>query len=311
MNQEITIIDQVKDIEARSGVAFEIDITEVVSLAKRAQAVTSVNDPNFALIKKEMQQKRKYVTEYFKDARDGFNKLAKGVIEVEKTVLAEFKPEEDRLIGLHKAEQERLLKEERLAALPARKERMTEFGVSHPDEFILEMDDATFELTFAKMVAEKAAADHAAAEAALAEERAAFEAEKAELARKQAEADAIEKAREEERERAAEQIRLAQEAADRAVAEAEERRLAEAEESRLRLEAEERAHREQLEREEQQRIEQVKADTARAAEEKTKREADEKYQTFLKDNNYNVETDVVIPSSEGLQLLRVVAIFKN
>ncbi len=56
-NKQITIIDQVKDIEARSGVAFEIDITEVVSLAKRAAAITDVNDPNFALVKKEYQMK--------------------------------------------------------------------------------------------------------------------------------------------------------------------------------------------------------------------------------------------------------------
>lgn len=308
MNTELTIIDQVKDIEARSGVAFEIDITEVVSLAKRAAAITNVNDPNFALVKKECQQKRKYVTEYFKDAREGFNKMAKGVIEVEKTVLAEFTGEENRLIALHKAEQERLLKEERLAALPAKKQRLEEAGLEYPEEAILELDDATFELTFAKLVAEKAEADRLAAEAALAKEREALEAEKAELARKQAEADAIEKARQEERDRAAEQIRLAQEVAEREKQEAEDRRKAEEEERRL-----------QAEREKQDRLDKIAAEKAKleadriaAEEEKAKREADAKWQAFLKENNHNTGTDIVQQGADGvLRLYRFVAEFKN
>jgi len=309
--KEITIIDQVKDIEARSGVAFEIDITEVVSLAKRAAAITDVNDPNFALVKKECQQKRKYVTEWFKDARDGFNKLAKGVIEVEKTVLAEFTPEEDRLIAMDKAEKERLLIEARLEALPAKRERIVAAGIEIIDEVVLTLTDADFELLFATKLAEKAETDRLAAEAKLAEERAAFEAEKAELARKQAEADAIEQARKEEREAAAEELRLAQEKAERDIKEAEERRKAELEESRLRLEAEERARKEQIEREEQQRIEKIKADTRLAEEAEAKRQADEKWQAFLKAIDYNEETDLSQMTNTGVRIYRFVAEYKN
>jgi hypothetical protein len=312
MSPQITITEQVKNIEARSGVPFEIDITEVVSLAKRAQAITDVNDPNFTIIKKELQQKRKYVTEYFKEARDGFNKLSKGVIQVEKIVLAEFTQEEDRLIGMHKAEQERLLKEARLEALPAKRARITAAGIVIIDEAILGMTDADFELEFAKLIAIKAEADRVAAEAKLAEERAAFEAEKAELARKQAEADRIEAARQEERERAEEALRIAKEKAEREAKEAEERRKAEDEERRLKIEREEREAIEKAEREakeaEEARLAKEKAD----AEEKAKREADEKWQAFLTENNYNPETDYIQQVDAGrLKLYRFVAEFNN
>lgn len=320
--KEITIIDQVKDIEARSGVAFEIDITEVVSLAKRAAAITDVNDPNFTIVKKECQQKRKYVTEYFKDARDGFNKLAKGVIEVEKTVLAEFTPEEDRLIALDKAEKERLLKEARLEALPAKVERMRLAGVEMFDEDILALDDATFELHFAELVRAKAETDRLEAEAKLAEERAAFEAEKAELARKQAEADAIEAVRVEERERAAEALRLAEEKAEREKKEHEERMIAQEKSNQERIEREEREKKEYWEREEKERKDRIereakeKADAEieakRVAEEaEAERLEDEKYQAFLKVNNHNEETDIIIEDTTGTKIYRFVAEFKN
>lgn len=326
-NKELTIIDQVKNIEKRSGVAFEIDITEVASLAERARAITSVNDDNFLTIKRELQQKRKYVTEYFKDARDEFNKMSKGIIQVQNTILDEFTGEEDRLIALDKAEKERILMEERMAVLPARKERLVALGgeevlpeewMGDLDEYILEMADADFELYFAHCKTVKADTDRLAAEAKLAEERAAFEAEKAELARKQAEADRIEAARIEERELAAKELQLAKETAEREAKEAIERREREIKEAEERREAEEqerifRAEREEKERKEriaQEAQEKVDAEieAKRLAEEyEAKLAADEKWQAFLKKNEFNEETDIII---EGSKIYRLVATYE-
>lgn len=308
----LKIIEQINEVEERSGVPFVLDITEVASLAQRAKAVTSVADPAFYTIKKEMQQKRKYVTEYFYDARVEFNKLSKGVIEIEKMVLAEFKPEEDRLIALDKADKEQKLKEERLSALPAKKERMDQYNFEYSDEYLLEMTDADFELMFAKRVAEKAEADRVIAEAKLAEERAAFEAEKAELARQKAEADAVEAARIEERRKSDEALKLQKAEAERKEKEAEERRKAEDEERRLRLERDERERKEKAEREEQERLDRIAREKAEREaaqkameEEEAKQKATKKWQTFLTENNYDPETDTVI----GSKLYRLVATY--
>jgi colicin import membrane protein len=297
MNKQITIIDQVKEIESRSGVAFEIDITEVASLAERARAIVSVNDEGFPAIKRELQQKRKYVTEYFEDARGEFNKISKSIIQVQNTILDEFTPEEDRLIALGKAEKERLLKEARLEALPAKRERIAEAGIEFTDEEILALPDAEFELEFNLKLHDKVIADRLAAEAKLAEERAAFEAEKAEQARKQAEADRIEQARQEERERAEKALQLAKETAEREAREAKERAEREAREAEERRKAEE-----------QERILRAEREAREAEEAEAKRQANAKYQAFLKKNAYNEETDIII---EGTKIYRFVAEFKK
>lgn len=310
MQNQLTIIDQLKDIETKSGVQFELNITEVVSLATRAKAVTSVEDPNFYTIKKECQQKRKYISDYFFDARAEFNKLSKGVIEVEKIVLAEFTEEENRLVALDKAEKERLITEARLEALPAKRERITASGVEFTDEEILAMTDADFELEFAKRFSAKAISEQAIAEEKLAQERAAFEAEKAELARKQAEADRIEQARIEERERLERQAQLLQESAERDLREYKERAEREIKLAEERRKAEEQERVLRLEREEAQRIEQIKADTARATEAQQKQEADKKYQAFLAKNKYNSETDMIITTDDNPTIYRLVAKFK-
>lgn len=257
MTKELTITNQIKDIESKSGVSLEIDVTVLAELAERAKAITSVNDEDFASVKKELQLKRKEISEGMFQARSEFNRMSKGIIEVEKTLLEIFVPAEQNLIALDKAEKERLIKEARLEALPAKRERLTANGVQFTDEEILGMADGDFELEFARRLSAKALAEQAAAEAKLAEERAVLEAEKAEQARKQAEADRIEQARLEERERAEKDLQLAKEKAEKE-----------------RIEGEE------------------------------KRQADEKYQTFLKENNYNEETDIII---DGHKIYRFVA----
>ena len=243
MSQQITIIDQVKDIETRSGVQFELDITQVVNLAERGRAITSVNDPDFLAVKKEMQQTRKYVTEYFKDARDEFNKISKGIIQIEKTVLAKFTPEEDRLIELDRAEKARLIRESRLEGLPAKKEKLNALAVNFDDfvyptdDEILEQDDGTFLLWFNEQQGLK----NEQIAKKLAEEQAVLDAKKAE-------AERIEKAREDER-----KLAEGRAAAAKLEAEAEIARLkteaAEKEAARLRAIEDERIAKEKVEAE--------------------------------------------------------------
>jgi len=315
MTQQLTIISQIKDIESKSGVAFELDITEVASLAERAQAITSVNDNNFSVIKRELQQKRKYITKYFEDARREVNKTAKGIIQIQNTILNEFTPEEDRLIALDKAEKERLLKEARLEALPAKRERIIAVGIEFTDEEILAMTDVDFELEFATRLSAKAVAEQIAAEAKLAEDRAALEAEKVELARKEAENNRIEQARKEERERAEQALQLVKDTAEREAKEAIERRESEIKEAEERRKAEEAERVLRAEKEEAERVVRIEREAKAEIEAKRvadeaelKRLADEKYQAFLTENMFNKDTDIII---ENNKIYRFVAEYKS
>jgi len=279
MNTEITIVEKVEEVVTKSGVEFEMDLTKVANLAERGKAITSVDDENFLEVKKEMQKTRKYITEYFKDARDEFNKMSKGIISVQNLVLGEFVPEEDRLIELDKAKKERVIQEARLEALPAKRERITESGIEFTDEEILELADADFEIEYNVRLGEKLEADRIADKERRDAEQAALDAEKAEIQRQKDEADAIEKAREEEREKAEEALRIQKETAEREKKEAEER----------------------IEREKKE-----------AEEAEAKRQADEKYQAFLKDNDYNEETDMIHQNADySYDIYRFVAKFKG
>jgi chromosome segregation ATPase len=315
MSQELTIIDQVKEVAAKSGVPLEIDVTRLATLAERGRAITSVTDPNFYSVKKEMQKTRTELTSLFMDARRGFNKLAEGVRDVEKAVLGEFTPEEDRLIALDKAEKERVLKEERLAALPAKRERITTAGIEFTDEEILTMTDADFEIEYNVRLGAKLEADRISAEEKRKAEEASLAAERAELQRQKEEAERIERAREEERERAAKELQMAQEKAireakeaaerlEREKKEAEERRKAEEKERILRLEREEQERKERIEREAREKQEAEERAKREAEEAEAKRLADEKYQSFLKNNNYDDGTDIIV---DGTKLYRLVA----
>lgn len=329
--QELTI--KVQEVISKSGIELEIDVTELHTLADKASAITSVNDEGFATVKKELQVKRKEISEGMFQARSEFNRMSKGIIEVEKTLLEIFVPAEQNLIALDKAEKERLIKEARLEALPAKVERMRLAGVEMFDEDILALDDATFELNFAELVRAKAETDRLAAEAKLAEERAAFEAEKAELARKQAEADRIEAARIEERELAAKELQLAKETAEREAKEAIERREREIKESAERAAREQRELEERREAEEQERVLRAEREEAEriakiereakekadaeiearriAMEEENKRQANEKFQAFLTKNKFSNETDIIKQGADGkFRLYRLVATYE-
>lgn len=286
MEKSLEIIKQVGEVETKSGVAFERKIVDVIDLGERGKAIVSVDDPQFKDVKTEMQKTRKYVNDYFMNARAEFNRMAKGVIQVEKIVLDQFVPEEDRLIALDKAEKARLLIEARREALPAKRERITTAGIEFTDEEILAMEDATFELEFAMRLQAKLEADRVAEQARIAEANAEIARQQAELHREKEKQDAIERARQEERAHVEEALRIQKETAEREAMEAEERRKAE----------------------EQERILRVEREAREAKEAEEKRMATKKYQTFLESNNYNEATDIII---EGTKLYRFVAEYKK
>jgi len=217
--QELTT--KAQEVITKSGVDLELDITELHNLAEQSKKITSVSDENFKEVKKSLANKRKQISEGFMDARREFNRMSKGVIEVQNTLLEIFKPEEDRLVALDKEEKARLIKEARLESLPKRKERLAAIGFEDLnaqmqsaeedfDEWLLGLDDADFELYIVQRQANKNEVDRQEIEAAKAKIAADLEVANAALAAQQKAADDIEKARTEERELAAENLRLSE-----------------------------------------------------------------------------------------------------
>lgn len=294
---EVTVIDKVQEVALRSGVEFELDITEVYQLAEKAKAITSVDDENFVAVKKECQQKRKYITEYFEDARKEVNRISKGIKGVQDLVLNEFVPEENRLKEMDKAEKDRLIMEERKKVMPARMERLANIGGEEvlPEEwigtvegYVETMGDADFELYVVDCQSKKNEADRIALEEEKARIAAENEAKERELAEKKAEADRIEAAREEERRIAEERIQQEKDRMEREKKEAverAEREKAEAEERRLAAIRKEEAEKARIAQEEADRVAVEKkaaedAEKARIAAAEAKA-ADEKYQAWV------------------------------
>lgn len=314
--QELAI--KVDEIIKKSGVGLELDVTDLYTLAERAKTITSVTDENFKEIKKALASKRKEISEGFMEARAEFNRMSKGIIEVQNILLDIFKPEEDRFIALDKAEKERLLTEARLAALPAKRERIDRAGIEFTDEEILALDDANFEIEYNVRLGAKLEADRIAENERIAQANAAIEAEKAELQRQKEENDRIEAAREEERRRGEEAIRLAKEKADLDIKLAEERRKAEEDERALRLEREEKERLDRIKREDEERAAKIvkeeadkQAKAEAEAEEERQRQANAKFQEFLKLNNYNVDTDIIQKGIDGnFKLYRLIATYE-
>ena len=214
---EITIQSRAQEVITKSGIQLELDVTKLSKLAESARAITSVDDENFKEVKKALGGERKLITEGFMDARREFNRMSKGVIEVQNTILDIFVPEEDRLKALDKAEKERLVTEARLEAMPVRMERLTAIGgeenlpeewMGTMEDYVETMEDADFELYIVQRQGEKNEADRLAL--AEAKEKVEADIKKAndELAAKAAEGERIEAARKEERDLAASQLQI-------------------------------------------------------------------------------------------------------
>jgi len=283
--KEITIIDRVTSLETTSGLALEFGVQELNKLAERAKAIESATNPQLKEVKKELVAKRNYIKKYCLDARREIKKVAEEVSEVEGMLLDIFVGEEKRLDELAEVARKAKEREERKALLPQRIARLQAvWGEGHnhgvTEEELLAMDGSTFEGLVNRMTAEK------------------LEADRAEIARQQAE---IDRQREEQRK---EQERLDWEAKS-----AERAELA-------RQEERERMEREQKEKEEREAQEkkeaEAKAERDRLAQEqaeidrKAKLEADQRYQAWLTSHGYEGEGQGQILRDMGDHVLKFV-----
>ena len=296
-NAESNEIVVYKNLVVTSGITPEIDVTEVYALAEKSKAIKDIDINNddvmkeVATVRKELVSYRRGIEKDGKAMRDGFNKQAKAVIEIEKSVTNILSSEEERLKSFEKERKEQDLKKSRLESLPQRKAMLATItdGVELSDDDILGMDDSEF-LTY------------------VSERQIAF-----------AEVHRLEKEKEEaERKRKEDEDNRVKEAEARAKLEAEARVKAEADARIAEIEAKAKAEADAREAEVKAKADaeaKEKADAeakAKAdAEAKAKLESEEKYQSWLKDNNFNPETDVIKDNGLSVVMYRKVATFER
>lgn len=225
-------------------------------LQKLVASCIEIDQTDLKIVKEkriELKNARVEITKYGKALREGATKFAKDVIAREKELVAIIEPEEKKLQTIEAEVKLAKEREERKAVLPQRVERLKaiwgeghNYGVTEED--LLDMDGATFEGLINRLSAEKLEADRAE----VARQQAEID-RKAEEQRKEQErldweakaAERAEQARQEERERI-EQEQKEKEAQAKADAESKKR--------------EEREQREREEKEEADRQAQLEAD---------------------------------------------------
>jgi len=221
---------------------FNPKVAELQTLAGKAQAVNITDLVAVKEVRLELKNARVEITKTGKAMRDDANAFSKAVIAKEKELIALIEPEEEKLKEAEAAEKQRVEQEERKVLLPERKERLDSIGDDREalDANLLEMDGAAFEAYYNGRLAAKNEADRAEiarkqAEIEEKEQSLAREAEtkeREETARKEGEKKAKQDAKEKEAKRVedekkqAEQERIHQEQLDREKAAAEELRIA-------------------------------------------------------------------------------------
>jgi hypothetical protein len=263
--------------------AFNPTVAELQRLADQSRAVDTTDLKAVKETRLEMKKARVEISKKGKEMRDGANAFAKAVIAKEKELIAIIEPEEERLEAVEEEAKAAQLREERKAILPHRKERLASLndGIEVEDEELLDMDGPAFEGYFNKRMADK------------------NEADRAEIARQQAEQDAAAKALEDEK-----NARDREEKARKDERESIEREQKEKEER----EAKEKAEAEAKELADKEAAEKAEADR------KAKLEADEKYRAFLTENGVTKELVesgeyLLKDKSESIELYKRVSIF--
>lgn len=259
MEKEITVVERVEELAIVSGTAFEFEVQELTKLSEKSKDITSTDHKDYKEVKSEMVKKRNYIKQYCLDARRDIKKAASGVTGVEDALYDIFVPDENRMIEISKKEKHDKEMELRKAVLPERKEKLATLkdDVEVTDEFLLDMDGSAFQGYFNQRLADK------------------NEADRAEIARVQAEQD--------EKEQALENEKKAQEREEQARKE-ERERIEREQQEKIEREAREKLEAEQKEKE---RIAQEEKDEA---EKKAKRERADRYKAFRAEHGYTEET---------------------
>jgi len=258
---------------------------ELIALAEnvRTTVASSSGAAGYELMKEKkklLQTRRVDLVKDLKAERDGAIKFQKAIVEVEKDCLKIIADVEDPLDESIKSIEDAKKREERVAILPERKEKLASIGQTMIDDDILDMDDKQFAQFFVdkKMIyLEEKQAKIDAENKRLEDERLAREAEykrQADLAKAREEAAANAKKEAEE-----EKARAIQKEKDKA--EKARQRLIDdqAKKDQERIDAENKAKQDEADR-----IAKEKAENERL-------EKGKKYQKFLADNGCTKETE--------------------
>lgn len=138
---------------------FDVDVFDpnreaLTLMAEEARGVTATDlfdGKQMAEVKKariKLRDARITITKKGKEARDEANKFAKGVITMEKDLVALIAPEEERLKKLEEESANAILRRKREELLPERRKRLADLGddAEEPDDHALNsMDEADFE----------------------------------------------------------------------------------------------------------------------------------------------------------------------
>lgn len=305
------VITEYTNILTKAEITPELDVTRIHELAEKARGIQDVdiwNDEQMGEVKtmqKELQKARTAIKKDALAAREQFNAASKAVIEIEKSVLSIFVGEEDRLKGYLEERKQKEVIKQREEDLPKRRSLLSTLndGVEVDDAQLLLMDDSQFLDYVTERQTAKAEADRIAKEALEAEDRrkaeeAARIKEAQERVRREAEAQLLAEAERVQREKQEELAQIEREReAERRKAE-EEARAKQAEIDRLQREKEER------ERKEAAAIVEAEKEKARLA-------AQEKYQSWLKEEGFNPETDRLEDTGEEVVLYRRISSYKK
>jgi hypothetical protein len=314
--------------ETKSQTISSVELKGVLEgIAARVKSMSVENLSEVKTTRIRLGKIRTSIAKQSKAQRDQYTVLAKANRDIELSLIGIIEPEEDRLKAL---EDEALRLQEikaREALIPMREQALNALndGVEVTKEFLLEMDNDQFVTYLNERTTAKNEKD-----------RLAIEAEKAKLAREaedrriadeaaKAERDRIEakaKADEQARINAEAERKLKEEAdakAKKEQAEKDAQKLiddAKAEADRIKAEAElkEKARLQAIEDEriaKEKAEADAKAEEARleklAKEEQERMEKNKKHANFLKDNNYNPQTDKIDRTGNTFTLYRKVA----
>jgi len=254
-----------------------------VKLQALATACAEIDDTDLKVVKEtriKLKNARVDITKQGKAMRDEANKFSKSVITLEKELVAIIEPEETRLKQIEVDIKLKKEREDRIAVLPDRKEKLKAIGdaVEVTDEELLDMDGSAFQGYLNMRLADKNEAD-----------RVEIEQKKKEQEEAQAKLDQEKEARErEEKARIEEREKL-----EREQKEKEEREAREKEEAEKR----EKEAAEKKEREE--------------AEAKEKLAKEEKYKEWLKSNHFDPATMKLTDTGAEVKMYKLVATYKK
>lgn len=131
---------------------FNPTIAELQKLVENSKQITAIDLDdkkqldNVKNARISLKNARVAISKTGKELREDALKFQKDIIAKEKELIAIIEPEELRLGAIENEAKEKKLKEERIALLPERKDKLSKIGdgMDVPDEFLLSLDSNQF-----------------------------------------------------------------------------------------------------------------------------------------------------------------------